>query len=154
MLTFALDCYDHDTQISHEGTMNRITYGIKIRATLGFGLIVLALFGCGQHKNTPPPFDKQAFDRSVWISYDRTMDRNSLRGQMADSVKNKLLASRPTKAEVIELLGQPDMPSTYTALSYHLGMWSQNRGKTDSLDVHFGADDHVREVQYSQHEEL
>jgi len=106
-----------------------------------------------QYTNNETPFHKKAFERNVWISYDRTMDRNSLRGQMADSVKEKLLTARPTKPEVLDLLGQPDMASTDNMMSYHLGMWSQNRGKIDSLDVHFGVDGRAQEVRYTAHEE-
>ncbi len=121
----------------------------------GFTLItaVAAMLVIGSAKDSlqQSVFNKQRFDQKIWQSYHQTQDRDSPRGLMANDLRQKLLAERPTREQVIELLGPADLADEPDRLSYHLGMWSHNRGRIDTFDIFFGADGRLARIVFSAH---
>src|SRR5687768_8046181 len=91
------------------------------------------------------PFDDIPFDRTTWIRMRDKDDRDNPRGQMVESLVENLEEHRPTRDEVIRLLGpsefgcgvlSPPIGPKETCLSYNLGEWSGHRLDVDTLDIY------------------
>lgn len=91
--------------------------------------------------------NRQHFDRSIWMSYAHSEDRDNLRGAMANDVRDKLVRDRPSKEKVINMLGQPDSKLGEDVFVYRLGMWSNNRQTRDQMEIHF-SEDIVSDIQF------
>jgi hypothetical protein len=91
--------------------------------------------------------NKQRFDRSIWMSYADSDDRDNLRGSMANDVRARLVRERPTKEGVINMLGEPDSLKD-DIFVYRLGMWSNNRQTRDIMEIYF-ANNRVSDIQFS-----
>ena len=124
---------------------------ILLGGTLLTGLISVILIASLKEPLEESPFNRQEFDDRVWHSYHMSMDRDSLRGAMANDVMQKLLNERPTQDEVLKVLGEPDLARKANLFSYHLGMWSNHRSRVDSLDISFGQDGRVQTVRFVGH---
>lgn len=97
------------------------------------------------------PFNDRRFDQTIWIENADSMEPDNPRGRMVTDLRRRLLKNHPTEAEVVELLGEPDVDRSAGFLSYNIGMWSGFRIDYDTLDVHFGKDGRVEEVKVIQH---
>jgi len=102
------------------------------------------------------PFDDQKFDLMVWVEHHNSRDPDNPRGKMADDLEKRLLKDRPTRAQVIALLGPPDSMSTSdwrkkNFLSYNLGMWSGIGLDYDSFDIYFDDEGRVQMIKLIQH---
>jgi len=106
------------------------------------------------------PFDDRDFDRATWSRMRGSDERDNPRGQMLDDLVEDLEARRPSRDEVIVMLGptesecavlSPPIGPKDTCLSYILGMWSGFRIDYDTLDVYFGDDGRVRKAMAVQH---
>lgn len=94
---------------------------------------------------------QQVFNQAMWLKYAGTMDRDSPRGAMVKDLRQKLFSKPYSRKEIVKLLGEPDMSSSESMLSYHLGMWSDNRRTTDSMDLYFDFNDRLQKVELAQH---
>ncbi len=104
----------------------------------------------------PDPHCNGSFNRAVWIENRNSDNPDNPRGPMAADLRKRLLQEKPTKAEVLAILSEPDMMSERNKLrpdflSYGLGMWSGFRIDYDSLDIYFDDHDRVSKVLIVQH---
>lgn len=94
---------------------------------------------------------QQNFNQKIWLEYGGRLDRDSPRGAMVNSLKQKLMTEKPNKQAVMELLGVPEMDNRPNFVSYHLGMWSDNRRTTDSIDIYFDSMGNLDHISLGQH---
>ena len=87
----------------------------------------------------------RSFDAALWRQSTMGCASNPRLGMYGD-LADKLRRERPTKAEVLSLLGPPDGEDAAT-ISYALGY---NIIDCDSVFITFGADGRVSEVRYLQ----
>lgn len=116
--------------------------------------IALAYAGVLGYRALPhlnDPFNDATFDAAVWATFHQSMDPNNPRGSMARDLEARLLETRPTRPEVIALLGPPDLVDERALVSYNLGMWSGFRMDFDSFDIQFDAAGRVAAVTIIQH---
>ncbi len=111
----------------------------------------LVIIGTGKGSQRASVFDQQPFDAVIWKNQHLTQKRDNPRGLMANDIKQRLLSERPTRQQVLELLGPADMADEPDLLSYHMGMWSHNRGRIDTFDIHFGADQRVARIVFTSY---
>ena len=97
------------------------------------------------------PFDDLEFDAAVWKQSAGTANTNSPRGRMYDDIEARLERTRPTREEVLRLLGEPDSQRQDETLEYSLGAWSGFRIDFDSMYVSFDRDGRVSSVYKVQH---
>lgn len=76
------------------------------------------------------------FDRKVWLS-NAGHKRDDPRGRMAQDVKDRILKAGVTRAQVADLLGQPDERKTEALFEYDLGNWGGCPLCPDVLDFQF-----------------
>jgi hypothetical protein len=109
---------------------------------------------------TSSPFDEKAFDRATWLSLAGDMDPDNSRGGMAGALVEQLEREKPTREQVLELLGPAEYPCSElsppkgprdTCLSYNLGMWSGLRMDYDTLDIYFDNSGRVARALTVQH---
>ncbi len=89
--------------------------------------------------------DTQGFDAALWRQSTMGCAGNPRLG-MYEELEARLLRERPTRAEVLTLLGPPDGEDAAT-VDYTLGY---NIIDCDYVIITFGADDRVSEVRYMQ----
>lgn len=104
---------------------------------LGFGAVQLLIFGV----LFGDPFDDRDFDRDVWMAHSQDWRPDNPRGQMAQDLRDRLLRERPSRSQVIELLGPPRYQRP-DRISYYLGSWGFGPD-CDWLEIYFGEDDAV-----------
>ena len=85
----------------------------------------------------PYHYDDMVFDSSVWHQYSGSIDEDNPRGKMFDDLRAKLLESRPTRDEVLKMLGEPEHYNNAHLVSYSLGNWSGLRWELDIMEVRF-----------------
>lgn len=122
--------------------------GTVLSGLLAFAIIMFAERPLDDEMNN---IRQQVFNQKVWLEYSGKMDRDSPRGAMINDLKQKLFSKPYTKQSIIKLLGKPDMREEDNMMSYHLGMWSDNRRTTDSLDLFFDANDRLQRLELAQH---
>ncbi|MDX1812716.1 MAG: hypothetical protein R3240_12245 [Gammaproteobacteria bacterium] len=122
--------------------------GTILTGVIAFLIINFSTRGLDDQRNN---IKQQVFQQKIWMEYQGRMDRDSPRGAMVNDLKAKLLAEKPSMDEVLKLLGFPEMDNSDNMLSYHLGMWSNNRRTTDSLDIYFDQNKRVERVALGQH---
>ncbi len=111
------------------------------------------------HLSIDDPFDDRTFDRQLWVQYDGSLDSDNPRGQMFVDLTTKVLKTGMTRAEVVELLGEPDYFRVQSCgcepddqkLEYMLGMWSGLGIDYDSLRVELDDEDRVLKLSRHQH---
>jgi len=112
-----------------------------------------------QQMGLDDPFNDTSFDRATWRQHP-TAEFDNPRGHMLESLIDHLKERRPSRNEVVELLGPserkcgtlaPPVGSTETCLSYELGSWSGFRMDPDTLDVYFREDGVFLEAYAVQH---
>ena len=114
---------------------------------VGFACCALIVGGVGIAALTGRlPGVSQGFDQARW-QQGNGCDPNNPRLGMYEELRTKLLAERPTRPEVIALLGQPDAGSGSTEVNYMLGY---NLIDCDSVRIQFGGDGRVFDVSYIQ----
>lgn len=104
----------------------------KIIRSLLVGAVVLlcAVAALHLYRFLDGPFNDRAFDAALWKQcHSSGCGLKNPRAQMVEDLKNRLLLPaqpqlRPTRAEVISLLGPPDDEQTSTYVSYRIGTWS------------------------------
>ncbi len=94
---------------------------------------------------------QQVFNQDLWLQYSGSLDRDNPRGAMAVDLKRVLLEKKYSKNEILEMLGPPEMDKRDDHLSYHLGMWSDNRRSTDSFDIYFDENKTIKRINLGQH---
>jgi hypothetical protein len=97
------------------------------------------------------PFDDLEFDSAIWKQYPGPKDYNSPRGRMYDDIASRLERTRPTREEVLRLLGEPDFRLPDGTFEYSLGAWSGFRMDFDSMYVNFDRKGRVSGVYKVQH---
>ena len=94
----------------------------------------------------PDPFDDRPFNQEVWLEHFDDWDGANPRGRMAYSVRDILLETHMTRAEVIEMLGPPEYDSAEYSIRYLLGAWSGIRIDYDLMEIFFDEHDRVKEI--------
>lgn len=102
------------------------------------------------------PFDDRSFDEVAWKEHHGAAYADNPRGLMADSLVQRLSNGPMTRADVINLLGEPDFMSEaekkrQDLLSYNLGMWSGLRTGYNSLDIILDAEGRVSGTHIAHH---
>jgi len=92
------------------------------------------------------PFDDLKFDQTVWHQYSGYSDPRSPRGRMYEDLESILLRTRPSREDVLQILGEPDAPAREQALEYSLGAWSGFRIDFDTMVIAFDASGDVSHV--------
>ena len=100
--------------------------------------ILIVLFGSRNHKNSGQ------------------FDKPNPRGPMAKDLQYRLVREKPTKAEVLALLGEPDFMTKADRrrsdfLSYNFGIPDPIHIDYYSLDIYYDANDCVKRVCIHQH---
>jgi hypothetical protein len=130
----------------------------KVLGLIAGVLIAVALWFVWD--NPMDPFDNASFDQALWAKWRGSWDYDNPRGHMAADLIDRLEDDRPTRAEVVALLGPSEAPchdltpsvgSVQECLSYSIGSWSGFRMDSDTLDVYFGNDGRVRSSLTVQH---
>jgi|SRR5262245_32607789 len=131
----------------------------------GFLLLILGpAFLMGIALNSPPPDENawatRSFDRAVWLVYPHGPMTDNPRGGMAEDLKRQLLQSRPTRDEVLVMLGADDTLAFYGSektkeelehlLSYNVGAVISLLDE-DSVDIRFDEAGHVSDVEFVLH---
>ncbi|MFH0825720.1 MAG: hypothetical protein V2B18_23440 [Pseudomonadota bacterium] len=130
------------------------TYALTaVAGVIGILLVLNAFVVFSLHAS---PFYGRVFDQAAWVAAYDTDEPDNPRAEMAKSLQSRLLRRKPTKAEVIALLGRPELTAEANmlrsdCLSYNLGMWSGYRIDYDSLDIYFDANDRVCRACIIQH---
>ena len=123
------------------------------------GALVATPIWLYHHMDLDDPFDDSTFDRAAWVQH-RDSGNDNPRGHMVESLIDRLEHSRPSRDEVIDLLGPSELECgraespfgpIEACLSYHVGSWSGFRMDPDTLDVYFGADGRFLEALAVQH---
>lgn len=96
------------------------------------------------------PYDNRPFSQSIWLAHHNDWDANNPRGEMVKDLTNRLIREKPLRAEVLELLGEPEYSTSDNRLSYNIGAWHFIRIDYDSLDIHFDESLHVTKVEVVQ----
>ncbi len=98
-------------------------------------------------------YDYLDFDAPVWRRCDNYQSPKNPRGLMTDSLRKRLLTTRPTRNEVLALLGPPDCMygrkgEKENSLRYRLGAWGAFGLTVDyeCLEIHFDEDRRVKTV--------
>jgi hypothetical protein len=91
--------------------------------------------------------DTQGFDAALWRQSTAGCVPDNPRLSMYTELEALLLRERPTKAEILTLLGPADGEQEAATLSYTLGY---NIIDCDFVSITFDGDDRVREVRYVQ----
>ena len=92
------------------------------------------------------PFDDLKFDQTVWRQYSGYSDPRSPRGRMYEDLETVLLRTRPSREDVLQMLGEPDTPARDETLRYSLGAWSGFRIDFDTMVIAFDESGHVSGV--------
>lgn len=138
-----------------------IISAIAATVIIGVGLFCAYVFynpGIGVAGGLYGAFNIEKFDRDVWLGQANSWDRDNPRGPMAENLRRKLLEERPTRADVLVLLGPDESAVMYEGkasddrfLAYNLGMWSRFRMDYDSFDIYFDQSGRVSKVKIVQH---
>jgi hypothetical protein len=116
----------------------------KWRWRLGvLGAVVLLVATCSK---VTSPFDDREFDQTVWLQAGGKSDRKSPRGLMYDDLKSTLLRDKPTREQVLRMLGEPDVRKENESIEYLLGAWSGFRIDYDTIVISFDKADRVKSV--------
>ena len=94
-------------------------------------------------------FGPSGFDQSVWLAWYSSSEPDNPRYGMVDDLQTMLLQDRPTRVEVLELLGTPDGGQGDDYLGYNLGA-SFVGVDFDALVIYFDENDRVFEVRIVQ----
>ena len=128
--------------------------------TLVVAVMVAGLWWFGVFEFLDGPFDDMPFERATWTRMRGSDDPDNPRGHMVESLIGSFEEHRPTRDEVMRLLGpseldcavlSPPVGPKETCLSYILGMWSGFRMDYDTLDIYFGEDGRVFKALPVQH---
>lgn len=84
----------------------------------------------------------EEFSSEKWKNWIETESTSSLRWDMMNSLRNKHELKGKTKAEIIELLGEPNENNTKENFRYYLGM-AKHGIDTGSLVIKFDENDLV-----------
>jgi hypothetical protein len=136
---------------THKNEVRRMLKGLLL--SVGVFLIMGALvFVAYSHLiSWLSPFDDMPFDAHEWRKLYNYPSADNPRGPMAEILRKNLLNTRPTKNEVLALLGDPDCMSEEDKqrqdfLSYGLGAWSALGFAPDfcCLQIYFDNEGRVR----------
>lgn len=121
--------------------MSSVLRFVGVMALLGVaGVVWLSSFSCRGGSRT--------FDAAVWKEERGQRIHDGERLRMVGDLLRLLEKERPSRARVIEMLGQPDAdPTTASCLSWWLGMWID----VDTLDVYFDARGQFTRAMQVQH---
>jgi hypothetical protein len=87
------------------------------------------------------------FDAERWRQAQQGCVPDNPRLGMFDELESELLRERPTRSEVLQLLGPPDAGEGPGSVRYMLGY---NIIDCDWVEIRFGPDDRVVEARYVQ----
>ena len=83
------------------------------------------------------PFSGRNFDRAVWMEFANDYVDDNPSGAMVQDIQQRHLVTGMSRAEVIELLGEPESVYQNGDFSYIVGMWSGFRIDHDGLEIYF-----------------
>ncbi len=125
-----------------------------IMALVGLVMILNVLCGLVIFAIGDAPFYGRAFDRAVWVENRNNDHMVNRRGPMAKDLQRRLHNEKPTKAEVLALLGEPDGMSEWDKrrsdfLGYDVGLGIGI--DYHSLAIYFDKNDRVSRVCIIKH---
>ena len=95
--------------------------------------IAAVLLGCTVYMWPSDPFSGRKFDRNLWAEFANDWIDDNPRGAMVQDIQKQHLKAGMSKADVIELLGEPETVQQNGDFSYIVGMWSGYRMDHDCL---------------------